>query len=369
MDVKQSTHSLVNSHLRFGLLTLNRPKALNSLNLEMVQQLYQQLSTWQEDESVAFVVIQGEGDRAFCAGGDISALYHSIVANPDQVLSTEHYVYQFFKTEYQLNALIHFYTKPIVALGQGVLMGGGVGLYMGASHRLVFPTTRYAMPEVAIGLYPDVAGTWLFNRLPKGIGAYLALTGSSMNGADCGFLGLADAYIDSHNATEIVSLLSDFSYNDTDTAQTNLNRLFSALKTPWQLEQSPIVQHFDALQSLSFSASVSEFKTKLQRSSEDSASDFLNKGVKALAYASPLSVEISWWLLQEHRHASVLEVLERDFWVSLQCCAKGDFKEGVRALLIDKDRRPQWQDATTVSPHKVHKFCQPNWGSVAALSL
>lgn len=361
MEITIETRALSNSKLSFGLLTLNRPKALNSLNLEMVRVLHQQLSAWQADVEIAFVVIKGEGERAFCAGGDISALYHSLVDDSEQVFDSQHYCYQFFHIEYQLNALIHFYTKPIVALGQGVLMGGGVGLFMGASHKVVFSDTRYAMPEVAIGLYPDVGATWLLSRLPQGVGEYLALTGSSINAHDCGLLGLADVYIEDHTALDLVTIMTTFDYIDTCTAHYNLDRLFLELRTAWQPELSPIAIHFDKLRTLTLSDSTSEFKLALQRINTESPNEFFQRGLQALAYASPLSIEITWCLMLEHRRSSVLEVLERDFWVSLQCCANGDFKEGVRALLIDKDKRPKWREATTITSQVAQEFCQPNW--------
>ncbi|MCQ9616303.1 enoyl-CoA hydratase/isomerase family protein [Paenalcaligenes niemegkensis] len=355
--------------LTFGVLTLDRPEALNSLNLDMVTTLHAQLSKWQGDQEIAFVIIQGQGERAFCAGGDITTLYKSLLSEAHRVFEPQHYAYRFFKTEYELNALIHHYRKPIVALGQGVVMGGGVGLFMGASHKVVFANTRYAMPEVAIGLYPDVAGTWLLGRLPKGVGKYVALTGTSLNGHDCCFLRLADSYVDKYSAGELIALVSDYAYDTNLSSAGNVNRLLTGVDRQWDTDQSPIAAHFHELRDLSLSHSVADFTNKLDKLHAGSHSEVIEAGRKSLAYASPLSTQITWQLLTTNRTASVSQTLERDFWVSLQCCSAGDFKEGVRALLIDKDRTPRWRPLESIDTPLIDTFCQPSWTGAAPLAL
>src|SRR5690625_2555082 len=180
-----------------GILTLNREKSLNSLDIDTVQALYQQLKHWQSDEDTVAVIIRGTSARAFCAGADLLALYDSMQAHePGAAVWDNNYARGLFAQEYELDYLIHTYEKPIIAVGFGVLMGGGVGLFSGASHRLVNPQTRFAMPEVVIGLFPDVAGSWMLAHLPAGIAHTLAMTGAHINGADAYYLGLADYLFD-----------------------------------------------------------------------------------------------------------------------------------------------------------------------------
>ena len=172
-----------------GILTLNLEKTLNSLTLEMVHSLTVSLKKWANDDSVKAVILRGAGDRAFCAGGDVQALYQSAI-NPVDGICVE--AEEFFFHEYQLNYLIHTYDKPIICLGNGIVMGGGLGLMAGASHRVVTETTRIAMPEISIGIFPDVGATSFLNQLPYNLGYFFALTGAPMNANDALFCQLAD---------------------------------------------------------------------------------------------------------------------------------------------------------------------------------
>ena len=178
--------------MRFGIATLNAPQTLNGLSLEMVDLLAARLDEWARDPGVALVVLQGAGEKAFCAGGDLHGLYRSMGENQGKSGWSNAYARRFFEHEYRLDYRIHTYPKPVLCWGHGIVMGGGIGLMMGASHRVVSETSRLAMPEVSIGLFPDVGGSWLLNRMPGRIGLFLALTGAHMNTADAFFAGLAD---------------------------------------------------------------------------------------------------------------------------------------------------------------------------------
>lgn len=368
IEIVARTSPLQNSRLRFGTITLNRPKALNSINLDMIVQIDAQLRHWQQDPQIAFVVLTGEGDRAFCAGGDVTALYRAMSDDSTSAFDPSHYAYRFFNAEYRLNALIHHYTKPIVALGHHVIMGGGVGLFMGASHKVVFPSTRYAMPETGIGLYPDVGGTWLLSRLPQGVGEFIALTGTTLSGQDCYFLGLADLYIE-HEVETILHKLGTLNYLDDISAAANLNRLFHDLTTSTFSKPSSIATHFDVLRQLACHDTVAGFLEQVEQSHQQKPNAFLEAGLRLLREASPLSLEITWWLLRHNRRTSVLETLQRDFWVSLMCCDEGDVKEGVRARLIDKDKRPKWRYSSTIDQDVIELFCQPRWTGKDTFSL
>lgn len=366
MPLLTFTHALADGKHFFGELVLNRPQALNSTNLEMAELLSKQLLAWQHDERIAFVVMRGEGERAFCAGGDIVSIYRSLAEQPDVSQNGDHYAYQFFRAEYSVNHLLHYYTKPVVALGQGVVMGGGVGLFMGASHRVVFPSTRYAMPEVNIGLFPDVAGTYLLGRLAGGVGEFLTLTGSSITAQDCGFLGLADWYIDDMDAKSVVQALATLLPADMGNPALALNAALASLSKPYQFEASDIWQNYKVLRQLANPVSVESFFQQAEDLVGTQQSPWFEQGVVQGSKGSMLSRTISLALVQQNRSKNIAQTLGRDLWVAIQCCAHGDFKEGVRALLIDKDKNPQWQPIAGEVKH----YWQPAWESPAlALSL
>lgn len=180
------------SGMKIGIATLNSPKTLNGLSLEMCQLLAARLHEWEGDASVAAVMLHGAGEKAFCAGGDLHGMYKSMLDNTTGDAWQNPYTREFFDVEYRLDHQIHTYRKPLLCWGNGIVMGGGVGLMMGASHRVVTETTRFAMPEISIGLFPDVAGTWMLSRLPDGIGLFMALTGAQLGASDCQLLGLSD---------------------------------------------------------------------------------------------------------------------------------------------------------------------------------
>ncbi|MGL5358870.1 MAG: enoyl-CoA hydratase/isomerase family protein, partial [Shewanella sp.] len=175
-----------------GIATLNVESALNALDLDMVRKLSQQLTLWQHDPLIAAVVLDGSGDRAFCAGGDVRALYQASMTKPGELSQAAEV---FFTEEYRLDYLLHTYGKPVLVWGDGIVMGGGLGLMAGASHRVVTETSRIAMPEVTIGLYPDVGGSYFLNRMPGKLGLFLGLSAYQLNAADACYVGLADHYL------------------------------------------------------------------------------------------------------------------------------------------------------------------------------
>lgn len=218
------TKEIASKKGKVGHLTLNAPKALNSLSLEMIQSAFQQLSRWAEDDAIACILMDGAGDKGFCAGGDVQKLYQSAIDNPGGPCD---YAEQFFVEEYQLDYLIHSYPKPIICIGSGIVMGGGLGLMQGASHRVVSESSRIAMPEVTIGLFPDVGATRFLNDLPQGLGLFFALTGASINASDAISLGLADHYVESSNIGNIVQQLEKVSW--TKDIKKNKERVTSLL--------------------------------------------------------------------------------------------------------------------------------------------
>lgn len=319
---------------------LNMPKALNSLSLEMIRLLTPQLKRWAEDPVIQAVWLESEGDKAFCAGGDIVALYRSMT-EPQGASEGE----AFFSEEYDLDYLIHTFPKPIVCWGHGIVMGGGMGILQGASHRVVTEGSRLAMPEITIGLYPDVAAGWFLNRVPGRTGLFLGLTGARLNGADAVFAGLADRFIRHELKTDVVSALSKRSWQGEDphAVVASVLRQFEA-ESADAMPESPVRRHFDDINRVTDADSLEVAVNQLQELS--GGDEWMAKATRALASASPTSLALVWRHLHGCKHDSLKEVLDKELAISIQCLNKGEFAEGIRALLIDKDQQPRWRYPT-----------------------
>lgn len=341
--------------------TLNLPKALNALNLEMIERLSQQLDDWAEDDSVAAVWIDGSGDKGFCAGGDVVALYRESAAygeTPDYEFTTG-----FFSREYRLDYKIHTYTKPIVVWGGGIVMGGGIGIMAGASHRIVTQTTRMAMPEVTIGLFPDVGGSWFLNRMPGRLGLFLGLSGAQFNGADALFAGMADRMLKSDQRQAALEGLAGLDF----TADSEVNRALvsDCLKRlqlpPAEQPRSNLRAHYEQIQQLTDYATLPEVCRAITGyKGED---QWLQKAAATLAAGSPLTPWIVWEQLRRGRHLSLAQVFRMELVLAVNLCASGHFREGVRALLIDKDRQPKWWPALLeeIAAEEVERCFEAPW--------
>lgn len=325
---------------QIGVMTLNMEQALNSINLEMVQLMYAQLRRWQDDDAIAMVMLDGAGEKGFCAGGDVRAIYHASVATPGEL--TEQAT-AFFEQEYRLDYLIDTYAKPILVWGTGIVMGGGLGLMMGASHRVVTERSRIAMPEVTIGLYPDVGGSYFLNRMPGKLGLFLGLTAYNMNAADAKYVGIANYFIQDDDKQPLLDSLACLNWGD-DTEVNHsllgdeLNRTgaeASAGLAKGQLETYK--DDIDVLMSGSLEqimARVGELELK---------ESWLARPIKTMLSGSPISLQLIYRQAQLGTELSLAAVFRFELGLSVNCCALGDFAEGVRALLIDKDRHPQWK--------------------------
>ncbi|MFA7552779.1 MAG: enoyl-CoA hydratase/isomerase family protein [Spongiibacteraceae bacterium] len=329
-----------NNGKQLVIATLNAEKTLNSLSLEMVDLLYTQLLAWQQDDNIVAVLLQGAGQKAFCAGGDVQQLYHSSIENPGGPCE---YAETFFAREYRLDYLIHSYNKPIICWGHGIVMGGGLGLAAGCSHRVVTEKTRMAMPEITIGLYPDVGGSWFLNHAPGRTGLYLALTAASMNAADCLFVSYADYFIEhAAKASTVERLLSlDWSANKATDA-VKIDQLLTAIGKEHEAAkpQSNIATHFDVIQSLTDHDSLSAIVAAITSYETDDA--WLNKGAAALAHGSKLSAANIYQALNLTKTMTLAEVFAFELILSTNIVRHPEFAEGVRALLIDKDQQPKW---------------------------
>jgi len=330
-----------------GVITLNRPRALNALNLNMVRKIHQKLREW-ESSSMQFVLIKGTGGKAFCAGGDIRAVTESAKAGTT--------LYQeFFKEEYQLNNLIGTLRIPYVALIDGVTMGGGVGLSVHRLFRVATEKTLFAMPETGIGLFPDVGGGYFLPRLGGKLGLYLALTGHRLKGSDVFRSGVATHMCSTSMLPslekDLISLNSD-KPQDIEEVLKRFHSQCSEARNPFGLEDrmNEINKTFTAT---SVEAIVQNLKT--------SGSEWALKTAETLSKMSPTSMKITLKLLELGSEMELQECLGIEYRLSQRCSEDHDFKEGVRAILIDKDQNPKWKPDSLegVTPDIVEKYFSP----------
>lgn len=348
---------------QIGVATLNSPKSLNSLSVDMVDLLTPQLETWQRDESIVAVWLDGAGEKAFCAGGDIRRLYDTMISCGDGVNT---YAEQFFANEYRLDYLIHRYRKPLVVWGHGIVMGGGIGLLSGASHRVVTEQSRFAMPEINIGLYPDVGGTWFLNHAPGRTGLFLGLTGAHINAADALFVGLADRCLPAQSKARVLEALQAAYWSGRGRADhAVVTRILREYETQTELPASPLRAHFDLIQRLTDADDVTQIAAQITGYEGDDP--WLTRAAKGLANGCPTTAHLVYEQLQRGKKLSLEAVFRMELIMSLQCARHPDFPEGVRALLVDKDGKPQWQHASVaeVPQHWVDAHFTAPWGDAA----
>ena len=309
---------------RLGLITLNRPKALNALTLGMIRELDPKLREWAHDSRVQAVAITGAGDKAFCAGGDVRAVWEAGKQGTDVL------TYEFFFEEYRLNRLIHRYPKPYIALIDGIAMGGGLGLSVHGRYRVVTERAVFAMPESAIGLFPDVGGSWFLDRCcPGKLGTFLGLTGTRLLGADLIHSGLATHLTRSADLTALSEALAH------TPPEAALHRFAREPGT------APLVPHRAAIDRAFAKRSVEAIIEALGAEGEWGA-----KHAAGLATRSPTSLKATLRLLQKHHRLDVEDCLKGEFRLVQRVMAGHDFYEGIRAVLIDKDNAPKWNPAT-----------------------
>lgn len=356
---------LFERHAGLACATLSSPKSLNALSLEMIDLLYPQLLEWQQDDSVKVVWLAGQGERAFCAGGDIVALYRSMTEQTDG--SRNRLAEDFFEREYRLDYLLHNFGKPIVCWGQGVVMGGGLGLLAGASHRIVTPSSRIAMPEITIGLYPDVGGSRFLSRMPGATGLFLGLTGARLNAADARYVGLADHLIADDKRDTLLTALADTNWGDdnrdNDTQVARLLRQHALAADAWP--DDVVKPHFDVINDLCDADSLPEVVARISDYPGDDA--WLTRAAATLAAGCPQTAWLVWEAQHRARSMSLAEVFRMEWMMSVQCTLRGDLKEGIRALLIDKDQQPQFNhhSVADVRPEDVTAFFERPAGVVS----
>ena len=327
---------------RAGRITLNRPKALNALTYDQMMSIVETLDTWRSDPAVQLVLMDGAGERAFCAGGDVLAFYEQRDSGPE-------YARRFWSSEYTLNADISHYPKPIVVIQDGLVMGGGIGLSSHASHRIVTERSALAMPETTIGLVPDVGGMWLLANAPGRLGEYLGLFGERMNAADAIYSGFSDTCVTSARLPDFVAALED---PDGDPVGVTVAG-FAEAPPPMSL-----ADRLEAIDSVFEAETVEEIVALL----EAGTSDWEQKAASAARSRSPLAMKITLAAVRAAREmASLEDALNMEYRLTTRLFECGEFIEGVRALLVDKDKAPKWNppELAQVTPEKVQEFMAP----------
>lgn len=321
------TEILIRVEGRAGRITLNRPQALNALTYMQIGQICTALGAWRSDDAVKLVILDGAGGRALCAGGDVIAMYES---RSDGGAFAERY----WRDEYRMNALIQAYPKPFVALMDGIVMGGGIGLSGHASHRIVTETSMLAMPETTIGLIPDVGGTLLLGHAPGRMGEYLGLLGERMSAADAIYAGFADTHV---ARASVASLLARLVDPAGEPVGVTISRHASAPAAPVHAARQADIDELFA------GVSIEAIHDALAASPIAWAS----KAAEALAKRSPLALKLTLAAIRRGREMRRLEdALALEFRLVTRLYRHGEFIEGVRALLVDKDKAPRWQPAS-----------------------
>ena len=346
-----------------------REKPLNSLLLDTIDQLAEKIYAWLDDDNIACIILDSSSEKAFCAGADITALYHSIKESGG---GDNPYAKSFFLNEYKLDYAIHTAKKPVIAWGNGIVMGGGLGLLGGCSHRVGTPVTRIAMPEITIGLFPDAGGTYFLSKLPDHLGIFAGLTGCMLSSGDAIALDLLDVVVaqddkqaimfklgaqnwtqDSEvNAKMITDVLSGFSVSDT--LPTNLLNRREAISA---FVQSCLdaENFFDA-----FDSGLSALP----------ADEWLAGSITTYQSGSPTTARIFLEQVRRSKGMSLEEMFQMELVIAYQCIRHPDFPEGVRALLVDKDKNPKWvyQSASDVPDEYLNEHFQPVWAGTHPLS-
>ncbi len=346
----------IRNHL--GIITLARPDVLNSLSLDMVRALTQALAQWRDDDAIHAVLIRGAGDKAFCAGGDIRFFYDVGTATPKGGSAL---LEDFFTEEYALNHLIHFYPKPYIALMHGVVMGGGMGVAQAgaaARVRIVTERTRMAMPEVNIGLFPDVGGGHFLSHMEGRIGTYLGVTGEIINAADAIYCGLADVFVPS---AQLEALTDHLAATDVGKGCAAILAAVVAFASRWQNDlpagrlagqRNAIDRHFahDGVAAIMASLSTDD-------------SPFARDTLAVMAKRSPLMMCVTLEQLRRSAGMDVADCLRLERTMVRHCFEHGEVLEGVRALVIDRDNTPRWNPAElqAVTPGMIERFFEPAW--------
>ncbi len=314
-----------------ALIMLNRPQSLNALTLSMCKIIDDHLIQWQNDDNIKAVIIQGAGERAFCAGGDVRIVYEMARVDTEQAMN-------FFRQEYQMNRRLFHFTKPYIALMHGITMGGGLGVSIHGSHRVADESLQLAMPETGIGFYPDIGGSHFLSHCPGKLGWYLGLSGDKMNAYDASYLGLIDFVIDRSDFSNVIDELTNINFDHDHHA-----RVSDVLKR-WQLtgQQSQLLVDHVEIDRCFTATTVEEIILNLSASKSERCLSILN----LLQQKSPTSLKITFKLLNQALLQDFDTCMDFELKLTERFLRHPDFAEGVRAAIVDKDRKPSWQPAS-----------------------
>lgn len=332
--------SVTDPHIRsekrgsLGLLTLDRPKALNALTHGMIRAIAASLREWAADDGVKAVAIRGEGDRAFCAGGDIRAVREAVVAGGDEGAAL-------LRDEYHMNALIGAYPKPYVALIHGICMGGGAGVSIHGRYRLADPSLMFAMPETGIGFIPDIGSSHFLSRAPDRLGMYLGLTASSIGLGDAMAAGLITHAVARTDFDAVIGALAQG-----ETAEKAIAPFVRGA------EQGLLAAHRRRIATIFSASSVEGILERLDRD----GSAFAVQTAQTIRSRSPTALKLVFRQLREAEHLSLKECLAMEYRLALRTLVAHDFREGVRAALADKDRQPKWQPSSLAGVQDLEPF-------------
>ncbi|MEZ8826061.1 enoyl-CoA hydratase/isomerase family protein [Vibrio amylolyticus] len=343
---------------QIAIATLDNPSSLNALTFEMLKQLHDLLLHWRDDPTIVCIVLEGEGEKAFCAGGDVRAM-HDVMKNQSKT-QIQAFCRDYFTLEYQCDYLIHTFPKPIVAWGQGIIMGGGMGLFMGASHKVVTSNSRLAMPEVSIGLFPDVGATWFLNQLDNGIGMFLGMTGTMVNASDAIEIRLADHLLLEDSRTTLIETLQIQYWPKESSGENSIQDEYKsivsdvlslvsehaaseieALKPSLQL--MPFYRQIQSACSSQHVRDVWQNITEIDTEGvEETALKWMERAKLTLTTGSPITAHLCFRQMTNYTELPLADCFRLELGLAINCALLGEFQEGVRARLIDKDGEPQW---------------------------
>lgn len=332
------------SEHKIGVATLDNAAALNALTLDMLQLIKDKFVQWQDDDDIVCILLEGQGEKAFCAGGDVRAM-HDVMRDktPDE---TKAFCSHFFGVEYECDFLLHTYYKPIIAWGEGIVMGGGMGLYMGSSHKVVTPSSRIAMPEISIGLYPDVGGTWFLNRLDEGVGLFLGLTGAIVNATDAIGTHLADHLVLAEHKSTLLEQLQIAEWESVEDAYEVVTEILENLSEQVLdgIPEPQLLAVMEPIQEACKGDSVIQVVDNIL--AIEGNSQWLERAKTNLRTGSPITAHICYRQINDFHHTSLADCFRLELSISVRCALLGEFQEGVRARLVDKDGSPNWKYAS-----------------------
>lgn len=324
---------------RIGIATLDNTASLNALTYDMLAELNDQLIEWQDDPDLVCVILNGAGEKAFCAGGDVRTMYH--VMHEKSKEETAEFCSNYFSLEYECDYLIHTYQKPIIGWGEGIVMGGGMGLFMGTSHRVVTPKSRLAMPEINIGLYPDVGGTWFLSQIDPEVGLFLGLTGAMVNSSDAVTIGLAEWLLLEEQYPALLEELKQVDWGSAD-AKSLVSALLQLMEDQ-VIDSKPTTQicpYLDQIKDACKGYDLNQIAQNIQ--AMEGETQWLENAQKSFVAGSPITAHICFRQVKEYHRLSLADCFRLELTLSVRSALLGEFEEGVRSRLVDKDGNPKW---------------------------